>query len=96
MRNVLPPHDFTVEPLVGIKLSSPLVGLWMTTDLLDLFRIRRGLDSESLDTYIVSIQLALPNIREPPRSVRDSVTRQCHFGSKIRFRQNLVCPGNFA
>ena len=43
---------------------TPSLEYGTTTDLFDLFWFRRGLDPESLNAYIVSIQSTFPNICE--------------------------------
>ena len=57
-------HDRTSD--WGQVGFTPSLEYGTATDLFDLFWFRRGLDPESLDAYIVSIQLTFPNICESP------------------------------
>ena len=77
VRNVLPPHGLTIEPLIGIWFSPRSGRNETTTHPFDLVWARRRLDPENLDAYLAPIPKALPNIRESSRSMRDAVD-YCH------------------
>ena len=79
MRNVLPRNDLTVEPLIGIGLSSfsrRNTGGTVTHPF-DLVQIRLRLGPERLDAHQILALQAFPNIRKSTGRVRDGVT-QCH------------------
>ena len=89
VQNVLPPYDLTVEPLVGCQFEFALEQV-IVTHPFDFVQISRGPGLKCLHAHLVSIQLALPNICESSRSIRNSVT-QCYSREEVRFGQDTMC-----
>ena len=66
MRNVLPPYNLAIEPLILIRLRSPFRRNSVTHPF-DLLQIWPRLGPECLDTHLAPIKLDSLDIRESPR-----------------------------